>query len=508
MTRVLYLFVIAALCLVGCGGDGGGTQETPLPCAGACPVELCIANTCIVERDTSGGDDTAEDAQDDAADDVAADTQEDADVPEPDVPAGCVSDDRCGQGQICDDTQEPPICRPGCREHSECDADQYCEAEAAVCAEGCRDDASCGGVLVCDLDSRVCEAPACREDVDCPEGQFCENRACAVGCRIGACPSEQYCDQDTRTCAEGCGVDSHCPEDSWCRDNVCAIGCRDDDGCPEGEECVELRGEETERLCLVEACRRDSQCDAGFYCGVGDFDRDVCLPGCRTADGDCPEGLVCDPETRQCGPMTCAADDECGEGEICTGQRCVIGCRDDGACVEGQTCELDVPTCTCASLHDCVGGAICDLGLCRSSCDSDAECPGQETCDPELRVCTLGCRDDTFEPNDELLGSIPVQGGLLEDLRMCFDALPAAPDCYEFEVEGHAPIRVDALFDDELGDLDMELFNPALESVAASRDDAPPILQYMALESGVHRLCVYPNGEPPLRLSYRLDFQF
>jgi hypothetical protein len=97
---------------------------------------------------------------------------------------GCVSDDQCDTGRICNTSARQ--CVTGCRDDAHCASGQICQS--LLCVAGCRDDAHCASGQICQ--SLLCVA-GCRDDSQCPptatnDPQICQNQSCRIGCRSDA----------------------------------------------------------------------------------------------------------------------------------------------------------------------------------------------------------------------------------------------------------------------------------------------------------------------------------
>jgi len=138
--------------------------------------------------------------------------------------------------------------------------------------------------------------------------------------------------------------------------------------------CSDLDGE---AQCEFEVQR--TECDDGLVCEAG-----VCLaPGC--VQTGCPEGEVCNAETRQCeaAPQGCPAEG-CPEGQICDQEAgaCVDepdDCQVQG-CPAGQRCDEDTGRCVSppgCQQTGCLETEICDqdTGDCVAAPEGSCEVP-------------------------------------------------------------------------------------------------------------------------------------
>ena len=533
---------LMALALTACGGtEEGGDQNEPEPCGGACPPQECVFGMCQIIDDNDGDDmivdqpDADEDAQEpddveepDAEPDADEEPDVEEDVTEEDVddpPPGCEGDEACEDGQICDDALEPAACREGCRANEACPDGLVCAQATLTCVSGCAQDSDCP--LGEECDENACVGTGCARDSQCEDFQFCDRDQgrCAPGCREDNCPAGEFCQQETRICQPGCSRDEDCAEDEFCNEtvNTCENGCRNDGDCEGDDECVrvEEEGEPLRQLCAPAECGRDRDCERNEYCGEDPFieGRQTCVEGCRLPNDNCPDGQVCDENTRQCGSIDCQQDDECGdEFLICEtrlpneGERvCRMGCRQDDECGQDQICVPEFFECTCDEDADCPSpDQVCAQGGCVEACSVDADCPEGAFCDPGLRQCAFGCLDDVLEPNNGFGQTVPLEPGVNQDLRMCYDAqeggLPEeAQDCFDFFIDAPSQVTVAVTFSHAEGDLNAVMVNPSFVELgrAESLDDNEEIVA-QTQEVGIFKLCIIPASDL-IRSSYGLS---
>lgn len=311
----------------------------------------------------------------------------------------------CTPGQACDGDEDCPGARcdrttgqcglpsadcgvlcadaGGCVSDEGCAEGEYCAPEG--CLPGCRAD-SCGAGEVCDPATHTCR---CAADTACPGGSYCAEGACTEGCRIGGddCPAPSICLAESHTC--GCSEDTHCAADAYCAEGVCTPGCRLG-GCPEGEVC-----DPTERRCGPPsgACQRDLDCPPTDYCldGLG------CAPGCR--EGGCPGGQACDLASRQC---RCADDAGCPARTWCDNGACVPGCKATGEGCATGVCDVATHQCHCENDGQCVAGEYCGGGRCTPGCRLVPDDCQVGRCSPATHQCEAGaCGRDVDCPNGQ-----------------------------------------------------------------------------------------------------------
>ena len=205
------------------------------------------------------------------------------------------------------------------------------------------------------------------------------------------------------------------PESQVLRYQVSCVACLEDSHCGAGELCVNNTCELNQALCTNDA----SLC-AGLtpICG----DTGACNP---CSDGDCPEGLVCDPSGACLECRNGQDREDCPvEAPICGSDNTCRGCDSNPECElrnpNSDLCDDDTGQCVgCADADDCGGETpICEDGLCVA-CDADAdncdevddglvcadsgacvECLDNNQCDGETPICgddaaCEACRVDT-----------------------------------------------------------------------------------------------------------------
>ncbi|MBW2523706.1 MAG: hypothetical protein JRI23_06000 [Deltaproteobacteria bacterium] len=323
--------------------------------------------------------------------------------------------DKCLEGNIC----VGHLCRLVCQSHQDCDwPRQECRPPAP--------DQKVSGDPV--LVERASQLGVCTDVRFAAAGAF--GTPCPYGneCWGTGCPNGLEC--DVTACMDGAGVPhpEQCVPDPVACNGIepCNIGTCGEDGPPcvvltcDAAECTPFfclgAGEaDADAYCTHHDCQADSDCPAGFYCGVTRDPHDICGPTC--AGGSCSDD-----------GGDCSSDSDCQKGNsaLCgtTTEPCIVpngtNYKEGGACLLRTTC-LKRESCTrCTSQVDCsldsqmqcsdIGGEL----VCVKQCSDNDDCFGDETCMPSYATCersnTIGCGD----PVPESLGcpTLPCIGGV------------------------------------------------------------------------------------------------
>lgn len=272
---------------------------------------------------------------------------------------GCLSDDECPDGYVCELTDwcagtdpdgdgiiDPAWCMGTCvpAVTDKCeDLGGFCMPmdENGGCPEGHMwlPDSS-DAMSVCGEGS-VCCIPSggeCSSDADCYE-MYGESLDPATGVVLGWSCVDGYCQQEHQDCGQfECFSDSDCDEGFICETS----GYCDEAGyCCESTACVPAN--------FLVPCAADDDCEKGFTCLDG-----LCIvieeppPSCQ-ANADCAEGEVCQAGVCVARPVECVMD-EAG--------MCICGGFAGFACPADMKCVFDDPNCSPDA-----GGADC-LGHC------------------------------------------------------------------------------------------------------------------------------------------------
>ncbi|MDE0882059.1 MAG: hypothetical protein OSB21_05645 [Myxococcota bacterium] len=250
---------------------------------------------------------------------------------------------------------------------------------------------------------------ACAQNSDCPDDQTCVGGACELP-------------------FTGCQTDRDCSEGAICFDGVCLRTCGNGgDVCPDGLTCVESP---EGGLCVI-SCETDRDCPERTECQRVDRNTQICAPmegGGVTCglNGACPEGQQCNLETNICEedgtpqPEDCAGDRDCGDGE---------------RCLEGMCQEVDG---RCRNDRDCGDNAECIENWCVSGdpdpepaeCNRDEDCENGMICHPEFLRC-IDNPADGCQSNNECQDGFACVRNLCrpEEAQPCGDGFPACePD--------------------------------------------------------------------------------
>lgn len=240
--------------------------------------------------------------------------------------SGCSSDDPEAPQPGCSGDECAPSGRyTPCADASECD-----EAHGFSCVDG-----------ECSYE--------CRTHQDCANVGHCDLRA------VGG-ERRYFCARDAAPAAPG----------------ELYTGCPNGDECAEGAVCVGAGAGDLDAYCSVD-CQTDSDCAAGYTCGV--IGRTPCEDACNVAgvstDPRCvPPEQIGDDKPYHCGELGGVERSVCRQREFCS------ACETDADC-------LAVPNQVCAK--DASGAKICT-----------------KLCDPGVRSCPWGNASECGNFDDEL----------------------------------------------------------------------------------------------------------
>jgi hypothetical protein len=151
------------------------------------------------------------------------------------------------------------------------------------------------------------------------------------------------------------------------------------------------------------------------------------VSGCCHQAADCDDGVYCNGE------------------EVCSDHACAAGAVPD--CTDAYACTTDG----------------CDAG--RDQCihePDNGQCPQDQICDPsEGCMDPSQCVDDVYEENDAWGAAAPVQSEETVFGKIC----PGDEDWFSFEASMGSDIGLVISFSREQGDVDLTLYNQALDEV-------------------------------------------
>ncbi|MCW5890241.1 MAG: hypothetical protein KIT14_06780 [bacterium] len=341
------------------------------------------------------------------------------------TPRDCASaTDQCNTG-VCDEARD--VCAPeprpddtGCSDGNACTAGDRCVAGVCTatgptdCADGdaCTVD-TCGANGCEHVELSGCRS--CNTDLECNDDNFCTDDSCDAGrCRYSnrsdPCDDGNRCTESDRCSAGVCvGTAKACPGATGCfQAATCA---------PQTGECVALPRPDGTTCNDQNACTRTDRCEAGTCEGSEPI---VC-----TAQDQCRDAGVCNPQTGACSNPAKPDDTVCDDADPCTsGDRCVGGtcaatpldCNDGVACTT-DTCAAGVcrhtPADTGCDAGECATGACRpgDPGADARGCVVASVAPDGTLCTDDGIPCTEdvctagGCRhvvrDDRCPPPNE-----------------------------------------------------------------------------------------------------------
>jgi hypothetical protein len=204
-------------------------------------------------------------------------------VADPDAPIGTqclVSEDCPGVGQFCSGGScYDPAGRTPCTASFQCPADERCDRTVFLCVP------DLGGCTYCDVFPELC----------CEEGSICD-------AETGFCTDPNVEIECTpETVAEDCLPNQQCDELGRC------VQCIDDEDCGPGTACNPATGS---CYSVLNRCESDEDCDPPRLCASASSE--CVIPHCQV-DGDCEDARErCDSSTFTCylPPADCDETDE------------------------------------------------------------------------------------------------------------------------------------------------------------------------------------------------------
>ena len=352
-------------------------------------------------------------------------------------------------GSGCDDG--PCASDADCRSGARCAPDGRCIPGAACVAEiECTDQ---DPRTFCNLETFTCDlregfADECDADRPCVFGQFCSellgrclDSASSRDCvRRSQCPANQICDRTASKC-------------------IPDIGCFGNAFCEEGETCDLVN-----RVCRTLSL----DCVSCFGTGTCESAAQTCAAATRECLADqaepaCLPNEICDPLGR-C--VQCTRSAQCGPGLFCNTS--VGRCESNIQCANDPSQCPDSPQVMCIL---CTLPEICDPRTRRCQapptlCENDSNCTEEEFCDLtlDLPICVPrvpDCFNDVLDepPNDRPTAARtlePSAGPIYDELKLC----PGDQDWYRVDVVAGTYLTIDARFEHDLGDLELQLWLP------------------------------------------------
>jgi hypothetical protein len=279
----------------------------------------------------------------------------------------------------------------------------------------------CSTLADCALDgTQVCAAA--KEDgsnkdvtVCLPSGKI-GGKSCPLGTECGgasACPDGSACDTkqcngnpaDCKVDADKCGADANCNLGKCSDGSACTVFKCDAAEC-KPLVCHSAGPGDADAYCTHLDCKADTDCAAGYFCGIQHDPHDVCGPKCVNK--------VCDSGLNKGG--ACAKDGECqkGNNDSCgkTSEACIdpADFAKDGAtyaegpiCLSRNVCRKRLDCAPCETDLDCseVPAQKCvDVAGtkgCARTCNVSKDCPDDFKCDVGACVPRSGaCRGKNF----------------------------------------------------------------------------------------------------------------
>jgi len=269
--------------------------------------------------------------------------------------------------------------------------------------DGC-DNGACDGLPTnCD-DKQPCTADTCDPGKGCvntPVSKVCDDGSkCTTkdNCLAGVCVGTQIpladCDD-----SNPCTIDQ-CVAAYGCSNKPAALPCDDGDKCTKGDICVAGKCTAGQIVC---PCEFDSDCVDKNPCTT-----DECVLGAGCKNEALPKDSSCDD------------GDKCTVGDLCTGLACVgkqqvcddgNPCTKDGCVAEVGCTHLPLNAVTCDDKDKCTAGDLCQTGKCTGTpknCDDGNAC-SVDGCDPTSSLCThVAAADGSVCPDDNVPCTVDV----------------------------------------------------------------------------------------------------
>ena len=281
-------------------------------------------------------------------------------------PAHCGDcDEDCGSDQICQAGEcvlPPATCPAG-----GCPPGSYCDLALDLCIAGCLADESCPEGQICN--DREC-VPGCRDDLGCSDAESCLDELC-TGCEVGFGNCDRAADDLCETSL--LSDDDHC---GGC-DLACDLGA--DRRCIEGS-CECANGTSECGGTCVDTSSSDDNCGrCDFSCDDPDHGSSTCEEGrCRVACASgyhqCNGACVPDNAVESCGSRCTPCPSATHGSAVCEDEACSLEC-DEGYALDESECVERCETTGCD-----VGWCNEESGLCEDGCALHDQCDRGEFC--------------------------------------------------------------------------------------------------------------------------------
>ncbi len=282
---------------------------------------------------------------------------------------GCDVDSQCDLGNVCD--RNTKTCMPGCRSHGDCAT----QGDVCLCSDGAGNPVACScdetteeGRALCQ--TGVCTSDTCADDTFCKYGEICVDPE--PGGTLMRCIKDErgpFCDACELSVGTGqyrCGTKgaNFCLQDTTTASgSFCGVDCSNDESCPNGFECRDVRV-----VFSKDACSSDAACGpspSAPTCTEATVTED-CPPGARCVDGRCASWCAVS-EGGSRGYCGCITDDDCAKQTCGVGGECTITgqrCASDADCSSGPNairCEHVPSSTTGRSIGRCWIGRNCAM---------------------------------------------------------------------------------------------------------------------------------------------------
>jgi len=354
------------------GGSSGGSCTDDTDCSSGA---ICISGTCRPRGEGSGEAgicQTCTTAYDCADSSSRCVTVANGDGAAKICSPTCRGNDDCPSGFDC--------VKSGDAETGQClperggDGARSCDSVPDL---ECSSSEDCSGTKRC-VDNE-CVPPRdaeCSVDSDCGPEELCRDLECVptdeTECVSRSdCRSDEICIDGTcesRNPSEECVFNRECDDDALCVDGRCLSTCTSSGDCNDSEYCRCLESDDgdcVEGICEPVQCEDDSGCPVDQKCVNA-----ACVDSC-SANADCGEGYVCSPNgfCEEDPDVECRTNAECAREETCREGECVPPpCDCNQQCPEGQVCDMNSRRCENPGDSE------------EPDCEDDCDCPSGESC--------------------------------------------------------------------------------------------------------------------------------